>query len=139
MPTWIEALREFNSSRESWCVPKKGTPEHAEVMGLMGSPAKDSKKMAPKVRAPKATAEATEAPKKQRKVRSDKGKKRVGKAMVECAEKPKEEPVAKPAKRVLKLKKTMPAPEQPMMALMDKAPRRVLKLKKQTPNEELDM
>jgi len=32
---WIEALKEFNKSRKSWIVPKKGTKEHAKVMKIM--------------------------------------------------------------------------------------------------------
>jgi len=36
---WIEALAEFNSHREAWCVPRKGTPEHAEVVRIMGGTA----------------------------------------------------------------------------------------------------
>lgn len=36
---WIDALAEFNSHREAWCVPRKGTPEHAEVIRIMGGTA----------------------------------------------------------------------------------------------------
>lgn len=35
---WIEALRLWNSehNKGTWCVPRKGTPEHAVVKALMG-------------------------------------------------------------------------------------------------------
>ena len=32
---WIEALKKFNAGKGEWCVPKKGTPEHEEVLSLM--------------------------------------------------------------------------------------------------------
>ena len=31
---WIEALKIYNAGK-TWCVPRKGTPEHAEVMRIM--------------------------------------------------------------------------------------------------------
>lgn len=31
---WVEALKIYNTGK-SWCVPKKGSPEHAEVMKIM--------------------------------------------------------------------------------------------------------
>jgi hypothetical protein len=34
---WVEALKIWNGKRGGlWCVPKKGTPEHAEVKKIMG-------------------------------------------------------------------------------------------------------
>ena len=127
MPSWIDSLRKFNSTRDSWCVPKKGTPEHAEVMALMGkSPATEAKPKAPKAKAPKAP---KEAPAKKRKVRSDKGQKRAKK---ECPEE-----IMAP-KAPTRVEAIMDKPPQ-MMMLMDKAPRRKLKLKKPTPSEQLDM
>ena len=32
---WILALKKWNSGKSKWCVPKKGTPEHAEVRKIM--------------------------------------------------------------------------------------------------------
>ena len=33
----------WNSKRGTWCIPKKGTLEHAEVMKLMGKPVEGGK------------------------------------------------------------------------------------------------
>ena len=32
---WIQALQEYNKGKNKWCVVRKGTPEHAEVMKIM--------------------------------------------------------------------------------------------------------
>ena len=32
---WIEALKKFNARKGEWCVPKKGTREHKEVLSIM--------------------------------------------------------------------------------------------------------
>ncbi len=32
---WVEALKKFNAGKKEWCVPKKGSREHAEVMSIM--------------------------------------------------------------------------------------------------------
>ena len=32
---WMEALKKFNAGKGEWCVPKKGTREHKEVMSIM--------------------------------------------------------------------------------------------------------
>ena len=32
---WMEALKKFNAGKGEWCVPKKGTLEHAEVISIM--------------------------------------------------------------------------------------------------------
>ena len=32
---WIEALKEYNKGKTSWCVVKKGTPEYNEVKKIM--------------------------------------------------------------------------------------------------------
>jgi hypothetical protein len=37
--SWVAALKKYNEGKGKWCVPRKGTPEHAEVMALMGKPA----------------------------------------------------------------------------------------------------
>ena len=34
MPTWIQALKIYNDDK-MWCIPRKGTPEHAEVKAIM--------------------------------------------------------------------------------------------------------
>ena len=33
---WLEALKHYNAGRGSYCIPKKGSPEHAEVVKIMG-------------------------------------------------------------------------------------------------------
>ena len=50
MPTWMEAVKIWNSSHNkgTWCMPRKGSPEHAVVKGLMAgkkAPHKDAAKM----------------------------------------------------------------------------------------------
>jgi hypothetical protein len=35
MSVWISALKEYNEKKGMWCMPKKGTAEHAEVMKIM--------------------------------------------------------------------------------------------------------
>lgn len=32
---WMEALKQYNSGKGMWCVPKKGTPEYFDVRALM--------------------------------------------------------------------------------------------------------
>ena len=32
---WIEALKKFNAGKGEWCVPRKGTREHKEVLSIM--------------------------------------------------------------------------------------------------------
>ncbi len=32
---WIEALKEWNTGKGTWCIPRKGTPEYDEVRRLM--------------------------------------------------------------------------------------------------------
>ena len=34
---WIDALKQFNSTRDKWIVPKKETPEYQEVVKIMNS------------------------------------------------------------------------------------------------------
>jgi len=37
MLTWIEALKKYNAKKGGhYVIPKKGTPEHAEVKAMMG-------------------------------------------------------------------------------------------------------
>lgn len=38
MLTWIEALKKYNAKKGGhYVIPKKGTPEHAEVKAMMGN------------------------------------------------------------------------------------------------------
>ncbi len=32
---WMEALKKYNAGKDKWCVPKKGSREHKEVMSIM--------------------------------------------------------------------------------------------------------
>jgi len=56
MPSWVEALKEWNSGKQTWCIPRRGTPGHAEVLRIMRqeeAPKKAAKapKVPPEVRA----------------------------------------------------------------------------------------
>ena len=62
MSVWISALKEYNAKKGMWCMPKKGTAEHAEVMKIMD-----------KMKGGKAKPEAKPEPK--RKLRTEKEKK----------------------------------------------------------------
>ena len=42
---WIEALKKWNSGRPKWMMPKKGTPEHAEVMAMVTPKKSDHNEM----------------------------------------------------------------------------------------------
>jgi hypothetical protein len=44
MLTWHQALKQWNGTKDKWCIPRKGTAEHAEVRALMGVAKKKSKK-----------------------------------------------------------------------------------------------
>jgi len=73
MSTWTEALKKWNANKPTWCIPRRGTADHAEVRALMNikkekpvpktkpkSKAKPKPKPAPKAKpkpkpAPKAT------------------------------------------------------------------------------------
>jgi hypothetical protein len=49
--SWIEALKAWNTGKETWCLPKKGTPAYDEVRALMSGKklkASDVKKEEPK-------------------------------------------------------------------------------------------
>ena len=47
MSSWISALKEYNDKKGSWCMPRKGSAEHAEVKAIMekmkGKPATKAK------------------------------------------------------------------------------------------------
>jgi hypothetical protein len=32
---WIEALKKFNVGKGEWCIPRKGSREHKEVLSIM--------------------------------------------------------------------------------------------------------
>jgi hypothetical protein len=40
---WMEALKQYNSAKGMWCIPKKGTTEYFEVRALMNSDASVAK------------------------------------------------------------------------------------------------
>lgn len=35
--SWVSALKEWNSGKGTWCIPKKGTQGHTEVMAIINS------------------------------------------------------------------------------------------------------
>jgi len=46
MPTWIEALKTYNSRQPAWCIPRKGTDEYNKVRKIMsGEKTKIPKKL----------------------------------------------------------------------------------------------
>lgn len=55
MPSWIQALKLWNEQKNEgkWCVPRKGSAAHAEVIALMGPKAPKPPKE-PKARKPRA-------------------------------------------------------------------------------------
>lgn len=42
---WIDALKKWNEGKGAWCIPKKGTPQHAEVISLMHEVPKKTRKL----------------------------------------------------------------------------------------------
>ena len=40
---WIAALKEWNTDKDIWTIPKRGTPEHGEVMEIMATLKKKGK------------------------------------------------------------------------------------------------
>ena len=56
---WIEALKQWNAGKSGWCIPRKGTKEHAEVKAMMGPAAP---KAAKAVRKPKEEPKEPPAP-----------------------------------------------------------------------------
>ena len=55
---WIEALMHFNEGKDMYCIPKKGTPEHAEVVAIMNG----QKHKMPEAKLSKKEMEAPAAP-----------------------------------------------------------------------------
>jgi hypothetical protein len=35
MPSWIESLKKWNEGKGTWCIPRRGSPGHAEVLKIM--------------------------------------------------------------------------------------------------------
>lgn len=33
--SWVSALKEWNTGKGTWCIPKKGTTEHGEVLAII--------------------------------------------------------------------------------------------------------
>jgi hypothetical protein len=50
---WTDALKIWNQGKGTWCIPKKGTEDHAEVMKIVnaGMPAKAKRNAVAKVKA----------------------------------------------------------------------------------------
>jgi hypothetical protein len=100
MPSvWISALKEYNEKKGMWCLPKKGSAEHAEVMKIMdrmrgskAEPAVAKEKPKRKLR--------TEKEKKESEMmaKEDKPEKKTRKAKAE-SESDSDVPVAKPKAR----------------------------------------
>jgi uncharacterized C2H2 Zn-finger protein len=68
MSTWIQALKIFNKNG-MWCMPRKGTAEHAKVLDIMKKiKSGDQKRITD-------SASSKEAPKPMRKLRTEKEKK----------------------------------------------------------------
>jgi hypothetical protein len=40
---WISALKQFNANSNTWCVPKKGTPEYMKVRDIMAGKKQEKK------------------------------------------------------------------------------------------------
>ena len=66
MPTWHEALREWNRGKDAWCMPRKGTVENDAVRAIMArglrAPKAPKAPKAPAVKAPAVKAPVVKAP-----------------------------------------------------------------------------
>ena len=49
MNKWIVALKRWNEGKDKWCVPRKGSSGHKEVMDIVAGKTR-SKKVKPKVK-----------------------------------------------------------------------------------------
>lgn len=49
MNKWIVALKKWNEGKSKWCVPRKGSSGHKEVMDIVAGKTTGSKKVKPKV------------------------------------------------------------------------------------------
>lgn len=56
---YTDALKEYNAGKPAWCLPRKGTELHAEVLRIMNAPKKSSRKLR---KAPAPTPAPTPAP-----------------------------------------------------------------------------
>ena len=103
MPSvWISALKEYNDKKGMWCLPKKGSAEHAEVMKIMdrmrgskAEPAVAKEKPKRKLKASKSESDS-DVPVAKPKVRAEPVVKAVP---VAVAKKAKAEPKAKAPKK----------------------------------------
>ena len=50
MNKWIIALKKWNAGKSKWCVPRKGSSGHREVMNIVAGKATRSKQVKPKVK-----------------------------------------------------------------------------------------
>lgn len=93
MMAWVDAVRKYAEMKgQKWRIPKKGTPEYAEIKALQAGKSKkkairvveslEAPKKERKVMKEKKKEEVMEAPKKMRKTRSDKGQKRMTGKMI---------------------------------------------------------
>lgn len=67
--SWMQALKQFNSTREKWLLPKKDTPEYAEVLKIKDSLKATTGQIPPLDTAPTTPDEQVVKPKKPRKPR----------------------------------------------------------------------
>ena len=89
---WVEALKKYNEGKK-WSVPKKGTPEYAEVLKIMGKDVPAAPPAAPAAKAMDSA--APEKPKRGRKPAAAKAAEAEKPAPAAPAEKPKRKPRAK--------------------------------------------
>lgn len=58
---YTDALKKFNAGKPAWCMPRKGTELHAEVLSLIEKPKTRKLRKAPVVAPTKKTGKETEA------------------------------------------------------------------------------
>ena len=42
---YTDALKEYNKGKPAWCMPRKGTDLHSEVLRIMNAPKKPTRKL----------------------------------------------------------------------------------------------
>lgn len=90
---WMEALKQYNSGKAMWCIPKKGSPEYFDVRALMGHDSAKDIEARNVERREKSVAQLREATKHMKPgVREDEPPK---KEIVKAIEKKVKEPIAK--------------------------------------------
>lgn len=77
MSGWIDALRVWNATHNKglWCVPRKGSSEHAELVGMMRPKTKKPRKKKETKSNPKPKSEPKSKPRKRRTLNTKAGKK----------------------------------------------------------------